>query len=460
MTSRNGKVRDRARTRSPGRLPPQLEKCDSDQNIPRRIPRSRSSKHERNYSDGYHRQGEDAQQKKLEKRNTMEAWSWLKSSFKWLAAIASVILATCFYFGFCWRNKLGLNPCGLPTLDLAPNLESESELLLLAECAIPARKISFEEVHQLDECWTMQLALAHAACAKKHDMLRDLYYSFEVAVIIGAIIIVLWLCCYIELLPYTILRLAYTYLENLGIITFFEAGLKKAAAGLLFGVAVCVLVHCTLMPALVLHMNLKYLCDQLLKEQKDFYKALQEAAIFQVYERTFTCELLPHYILFARAAWGQAVWSVVAAPLIPVIWEACKKLMQQEREWRKHQERYSRLINFSLNMVVENQEQGKHHSKRRRPMRTFMFRTFCELPTKDLIHNTALRASLKEAAQCTEGQFPLLHVLTPPAIEDLNRMCLNTISQRIGTTFFAMDQSPSGFPQDATCGDYCFGNLI
>ena len=431
------------------------------------------------------------------------------------------VLAVGIYFGCYWYPKFKVNsnllspqiqigsilPPPSPSVMASQHrLESTNNVTkswLLEECAIPAGPLPLEEasqeVHRLDRCWTMQMAQAQtelnkAACNHEHNMLRtctsgeadatctrscpsnrdalqNLYSSLAGGFISVAIIFVLWLCCWIEVLPYAILELAYArvrracrYLETWRIVTLLYSGLgedkeqRTKVAGLVVSMVIFMHVHCILMPALVLHMQLEKLCGQLLQKHQAFYDNLQDVAVVRVHNRTFACELLPDLpvdILFVDTMWAQAVWYGVAVPLATVMWQAYTKLMEQKRETCKQQERYSRLINFSLNMVVEKKERGSSNMKQ-----TFTFRTFCELPTKDLIHNTALRASLKKAARCTQTEFPLLHVLDPQFVRALNLLCLNTISQRIGATFFAMDQSPAlSHNHDESFGNYCFGDV-
>ena len=145
--------------------------------------------------------------------------------------------------------------------------------------------------------------------------------------------------------------------------------------------------------------------------QHTFYEDVQRAAVFCVREPLFRCELDE-----ALAGRGNAsldslgilsllstkwVQVFVVLPLIGLLKRAWAKALQQARERRNQEERYCDVVNFSLNMV-QTASDGT---------RTFLFRTFCELPTRQLVQNDALREALKAAARCTEARYPLLHTL-------------------------------------------------
>ena len=408
-----------------------------------------NDEHEQADLAGYHGDARRVQDERAAARSRAKAHMFARNFLKGVAGV----LVTAGGFWLCWKSLDSRFPAFTTAREdisrWSPNCTAQS-----------SGQLSHAQVQALDACWhaefeRMQRPLVRAVRSAFpnegfFDSLPRLYLGFNVAILGAVACYSYWLVCYLDLLPAELL-------ENF----YFLLGVYKLLDDRRAQAFVVLLVAFVTLPAVALHTHLAELCALMRYRQHAFYAEVQRAAVYCIREPTFRCELDE-----ALAGRGNAsldslgvlallstkwVQVFVVLPMFGLLKRTWAKALQQARERRNQEERYCDVVNFSLNMVQSGPDGAC----------TFLFRTFCELPTKQLVQNDALREALKAAARCTEERYPLLHTLHKRSrrqtsyLLSLNILCLNKISQQVGAAFFSMDNSLRHGTHVATV-DYCF----
>ena len=202
-----------------------------------------------------------------------------------------------------------------------------------------------------------------------------------------------------------------------------------------------------MVPGLAMFFSIRGTCSLLKKEQHDFLRRLQTAAVLSLYEREFKCILFyqgrsPIQRELVEGLSNRIVQSLLLVPIGKFIWTAWNKASSVWHGARALANGESDCVNFSLNIMQSTQDG-----------RQLIWRTLCEVRKDDLITNLALRELTTKAAASTTSEYPFLHTHEQGA--DLNLLVLNRISQLVGAyRYFGMDETDD---LQVKLRDYCFG---